>query len=314
MTDQKAKDAALTYCREVLGKTAHPVNVARTEEDWTVKVVVEEKAGGSASAKRWYALYEVHLDPELQRPPYHLKKGYWSGPVPAAAAVPTPAPVPGSVAPAEPDRPTPTFEPETAGQEGPDHETEARLRTDLEPPRVGDDLGEGAVPELPPGDEQTGRALGAPVETPVVQAVAPEEPFTGPPAGENIREEATAPVTRSEREPERAGEPAVPAEPEEQLGPAEGLADNVEEEGTWSRPEEELPPLEPVGQAATEPVATAGEAGPAATSAGEPGAAGDSRAQDRSPARPAVQERQGPPKVSFRFAADDKLARPGTEP
>jgi len=231
MTGNEVRDAALLYCRQVLARTAHYLDCARTDEGWAARVIVveEKERKGAAEPKRWNMLYEIHLDPG-GKPLYHLRLAPWNKALPAPQPEETPAPIE-AVSTAPPETQDVARDPDLEGLVG----------EEATPPPPSQPAGdkEQAEPELPPrgedGNGSSGETLG---ETP--------EESLGPALGET---------------PEDIFREAL----EEVVGDAAGG-------------EEALTPG--IGEA---PHAEAG------------------------PQRPAVQERQGPPKVSFRFALDDTI-------
>lgn len=282
MGEDGAKIAALGYSERILGRKARYVDQVATEEGRTVRIVVTEERArkGQTEPKRWHILYEIHLDPQ-HKPLYHVRKGYWSKPLPEPAAVAEPGP-------GQP--------PETTGraagaapEEGEsDVAFATRLRAEYAAPRAGVEAPGKAGAETPgPAAESGGleRQLGQPASREPEERthVGVGQATRGPVAGEEAEQVVSGEIFEEETNPEEAGE-AGAAEAEEGEKPEaqpleEGPAGDESGPGADIILEEETPP-----PAAAVPV--------------------------HGPARPPLQERQGPPKVSFRFASDSSVRLP----
>ncbi len=326
MTGDGIRSAALAYCRQVLARTAYFVDSAQTEEDWTARLVVveERERKGSAEPKRWHALYEVHLDAEL-RPLYHVKRGYWDKGLPAGgsvevepeavgppetsaeAALPPgpaePAEAAGGPAPEAPAVPVERASREAAMEPGPgessmerapgessveqapgeesrDDGPQTRLRIGFVAPRAGDGAGESAHDgsegvERHPGSGELSRAATG----------CPADPGAGGAVGD-VREEARPEMTESDFV---GGFPVEVTEGQ----PAEEQA----AEPTEAEVLQEMAPE--AGPGGTEGITLTEAPAEVAAPGAPPG-----------PSRPSVQERQGPPRVSFRFASNNDIRSP----
>ena len=245
MTGNEVRDAALLYCKQVLARTAHYLDCARTDEGWAARVIVveEKERKGAAEPKRWNMLYEIHLDPG-GKPLYHLRLAPWNKALPAPQPEGTPAPRPEETPAPQPEETPAPIEAVSATETqdvARDPDLEGVVGEEATPPPLSQPTGdkERAEPELPPrGEDGSGSS------------------------GETLGET-----------------------PEESLGPALGETP----EDIFREALEEV-----VGDAAGgEEVLTPG--------------IGEAPHPEAGPKRPAVQERQGPPKVSFRFALDDTI-------
>jgi hypothetical protein len=266
MTGNEVRDAALLYCRQVLARTAHYLDCARTDEGWAARVIVveEKERKGAAGPKRWNMLYEIHLDPG-GKPLYHLRLAPWNKAIPAPQPEKTPEPIEAvSTAPEGEgsDFPAPRETQDVARD--PDLEGVAAEEAAPPPPSQPAGNEEKAEPELPPrgedGSGSSGQTLG---ETPEERlgAALGETP-------EDILREALEEV---------AGDTAG--------GVSEGA---LESDGT-------------VRQSRADD--TSGAGGEDALTPG----IGEAPLAEAGPKRPVVQERQGPPKVSFRFTLGDTI-------
>lgn len=273
MTDDGVRNAALAYCNQVLARTAYFVDATWTEEDWTARLVLvqEKERKGSAEPKRWYVLYEVHLDAEF-KPLYHVRKGYWNKALPADAG---PAEA-GTQASAE----------EVPGEENRDDASQEGLRIGFAAPRAGEETPESVLAEASAVERQPEPGAGR--ETGPSHTVGPATRDSVGVAREEAEPAVTESVFVAGRKP-----PEFPVEEAE----GEQIQEQAAEATEVEVPEERTPEAEPGG--AEDITLTEG---PPAVAA--PGTAGG-------PSRPLAQERQGPPKVTFRFASDNAVRRPG---
>ncbi len=291
MTGNEVRDAALLYCRQVLARTAHYLDCARTDEGWVARVIVveEKERKGAAGPKRWNMLYEIHLDPG-GKPLYHLRLAPWNKAIPAPQPEKTPEPIEAvSTAPEGEgsDFPTPREIQDVARDPDLEGVAAKEATPPVPPPQPAGDE-EKAEPEPPPrgedGSGSSGEALG---ETP--------EESLGVALGETPEESLGAALGET---PEESPGAALGETPEDILREA---LEEVVGDGVGGVSEDALESDGTVRESRVDDTSDA-EGEEALTPD-----IGEAPHAEAGPKRPAVQERQGPPKVSFRFTLDDTI-------
>lgn len=322
MAEDRVRRAALAYMARRLGKDARFVDATPDQDGWMARVVVTEGRGkGGAAPKQWHVLYEVHLGPALEEL-YHVRKGFWDKALPAEEpepapeapeAAPAPAPEPKPAAPARAPEPAPAppdsapgpantadapAKPAPVEEEGKEDGATTRVRIGFVAPRAGDTVEAGGTTDAG-GVEDVERQPQPPIGPDAGYGTGAEAP------GERSREKEAIAVT-SGREDDRPGEERL--EDVEAGGSAESLdegpaTDEAEGAETVAGDEGESV-LEGLPGLADEPE---NEPGAAPGPLGEAGQRAEPTPAATGVPRPMVGEKQGPPKVNFRFVLEGRV-------